>query len=158
MSRFRIESPAAAAALVGRELAASDWVTITQAQVDAFADVTGDRQWIHVDPDRAARESPFGATIAHGFLSLSLTGGLFGTCIAVGGIAQAINLGLDRVRFIAPVRVGSRVRARFLLDGLEPAPGGARTRWRITVDIEGAEKPACVAEMLILWQEKSAPA
>jgi acyl dehydratase len=124
---------------------------IDQARVNAFAEVTGDRQWIHVDVERARRESPFGAPIAHGYLTLSLLAKFAGECIAVDGIKLAVNYGLNRVRFAAPVKVGSRVRARFVLAAVEDIPGGAQMLWQATVEIEGSDKPACVAEMVTRW-------
>lgn len=131
---------------VGREVAASPWLQITQSQIDAFAEVTIDQQWIHVDPERAASESPFGATIAHGFLTLSLLSHLYQSCIEVAPRRMGINVGMNRVRFTAPVKVDSRIRGRFTLQKLEPIPGGYQFIWNATVQIEGEAKPACVAE------------
>jgi acyl dehydratase len=108
-------------------------------------------QWIHVDVERATRESPFGAPIAHGYLTLSLLAKFAGECIAVDGIKLAVNYGLNRVRFAAPVKVGSRVRARFKLAAVEDIPGGAQMLWQATVEIEGSDKPACIAEMVTRW-------
>ncbi len=136
---------------VGQEIGVSDWLLIDQARVNGFADVTGDRQWIHVDVERAGRESPFGAPIAHGYLTLSLLAKFAGECIAVDGIKLAVNYGLNRVRFAAPVKVGSRVRARFTLAAVEDIAGGAQMQWQATIDIEGSDKPACIAEMLTRW-------
>ena len=124
---------------------------IDQPRVDAFAEVTGDHQWIHVDVERAKRESPFGGPIAHGYLTVSLLAKFAGECIAVDGIKLAVNYGLNRVRFAAPVKVGSRVRARFVLAAVEDIAGGAQMLWQATVEIEGSEKPACVAEMVTRW-------
>ena len=136
---------------LGQEIGISDWMLIDQERVNAFAEVTGDRQWIHVDADRARRESPFGAPIAHGYLTLSLLAKFAGECIAVEGIKLAVNYGLNRVRFSSPVKVGSRVRARFVLAGVDNIAGGAQMLWQATVEIEGAEKPACIAEMVTRW-------
>ncbi|MDP2133327.1 MAG: MaoC family dehydratase [Sulfuritalea sp.] len=136
---------------VGQEIGVSDWLPIEQDRVDAFAEVTGDRQWIHVDAERARRESPFGGPIAHGYLTLSLLAKFAGECIAVQGVRLAVNYGLNRVRFAAPVRVGSRVRARFVLAALEDIAGGAQMVWQATIEIEGSDKPACVAEMVTRW-------
>jgi len=131
---------------VGREVAVSDWLEIAQAKVDEFADATGDRQWIHVDPERAARESPFGGTIAHGFLTLSLLSKLYSSCIDIRPRRMGINVGFNRVRFTAPVRVGTRIRARFALGKLEAVQDGFQFVWNVTIEAEGGDKPACVAE------------
>lgn len=136
---------------VGQEIGVSDWLLIDQERVNAFASVTGDEQWIHVDVERAKRESPFGGPIAHGYLTLSLLAKFAGECISVEGSKLAVNYGLNRVRFAAPVKVGSRVRARFVLAELEEIPGGAQIVWKATIEIEGGEKPACVAEMVTRW-------
>lgn len=136
---------------VGQEIGVTDWLLIDQARVNGFADVTGDQQWIHVDVERAGRESPFGAPIAHGYLTLSLLAKFAGECIAVDGIKLAVNYGLNRVRFASPVTVGSRVRARFTLGDVEDIAGGAQMLWQATIEIEGKEKPACIAEMLTRW-------
>src|SRR5215469_16315947 len=145
-------SMATAAQFAGRELGASEWIPIDQDRIDAFAACTGDRQWIHVDVERARRESPFGGPIAHGYLTLSLVAAMI---MDLGVIppdaATGLNYGLDKVRFIAPVRAGSRVRARAKLRGAEPQ-GDARTLLRLdcTLEIEGDAKPALVAELLCL--------
>ena len=130
----------------GREIAVSDWLEIAQATINEFADATGDRQWIHVDPERAARESPFGGTIAHGFLTLSLLPQLYQSCIEINPRRMGINVGFNRVRFTAPVRVGTRIRARFTLQGVEPIKDGFQFVWKVTIESEGGDKPACVAE------------
>ena len=131
---------------VGREVAVSDWLNIVQEKVNEFADATGDQQWIHVDPERAARESPFGGTIAHGFLTLSLLSRLYQTCIELSPRRMGINVGFNRVRFTAPVRVGTRIRAHFVLGGLEAVKDGLQFVWKVTIESEGSDKPACVAE------------
>ena len=131
---------------IGRDVAVSDWLQVTQATVNEFADATGDQQWIHVDPERAARETPFGGTIAHGFLTLSLLPRLYQTCIEISPRRMGINVGFNRVRFTAPVRVGTRIRARYALDSLETVSGGVQFVWKVTIEAEGADKPACVAE------------
>lgn len=131
---------------VGREVAVSGWLQIAQAKVNEFADATGDQQWIHVDPERAAHESPFGGTIAHGFLTLSLLSHLYQTCIELSPRRLGLNVGFNRVRFTAPVRVGTRIRARFVLDSLEAVNGGLQFVWKVTIESEGSDKPACVAE------------
>jgi len=132
-------------ALVGTELGRSDWMVIDQARIDAFAQATGDHQWIHVDPARAAT-GPFGATVAHGFLTLSLVPMLGAASFEIDDVHTGINYGLDRVRFPAPVRVGSRVRGVFVLRRFEPLPGGAQMTIEATIELEGSPKPACVAE------------
>ena len=132
-------------ALVGQEIGASEWLAIDQARIDLFAQATGDHQWIHTDPERAAI-GPFGATVAHGFLTLSLLPMLFAGGFAVDDVRMGVNYGLNRVRFVAPVRVGSRVRGRFKLLGYEPLEGGAQLTVESTIELEGSPKPACVAE------------
>jgi acyl dehydratase len=131
---------------VGREVAVSGWLEITQGKVDEFADATGDQQWIHIDPERAARESPFGGTIAHGFLTLSLLSRLYTSCIELKPRRMGINVGFNRVRFTAPVKVGTRIRARFALDSIEDVKDGRQFVWKVTIESEGSDKPACVAE------------
>ncbi len=135
------------AAQVGQLLADSDWLTVEQARIDAFAEATGDRQWIHVDPARAAG-GPFGATIAHGFLTLSLLPTLLHDAYTIDDVRMGVNYGLNRVRFPAPVLSGSRVRARFKLLGFEPLPGGAQLTIEATIEREGSAKPVCVAELV----------
>ncbi len=134
---------------VGTHLGYSDWHTITQQQVNLFADATGDHQWIHVDPERAAA-GPFGRTIAHGYLTLSLLPMLVWQVYRVEGLSMGVNYGLNKVRFPAPVPVGSRVRAGVELLSLAPASNGAQTTARVTVELEGSAKPGCVAEALSL--------
>lgn len=138
------------AAHVGQELAVSDWIAVEQPRIDAFAHATGDHQWIHVDPVAAA-QGPFGATIAHGFLTLSLLPAMGETAFAIDDVRMGVNYGLNRVRFPHPVRAGSRVRGHFKLlafEPLDPAGGGfgAQLTVEVTMEIEGATKPACVAE------------
>ena len=133
------------AAAVGAELATSDWITIDQARIDQFAQATGDHQWIHVDAARAA-SGPFGGTIAHGFLTLSLLPMMSESAFAIDDVRMGVNYGLNRVRFPNPVRSGSRVRGRFKLLAFEPLPGGAQLTVEVTMEIEGQAKPACVAE------------
>ena len=135
------------AALVGQALATSDWIAIEQARIDAFAEATQDRQWIHVDPARAA-VGPFGVTIAHGFLTLSLMPALLAGAFAIDDVRMGVNYGVNRVRFPAPVPVGSRLRAHFKLIGFEPIPGGAQVTREARVECEGGAKPVCVAELV----------
>jgi acyl dehydratase len=135
-------------ALVGTELGLSDWLPITQERIDQFADATNDHQWIHVDAERARRESPYGTTIAHGFLTLSLLSHLVGQAVRIEGARMAINYGLNRVRFPAPVPVGAHIRARVTLQALEPFAGGLQSVLGVVVEVQGSEKPCCVAEWL----------
>jgi acyl dehydratase len=131
--------------LVGQEIGTSDWLTVDQARIDRFAEATGDRQWIHVDPQRAAA-GPFRATVAHGFLTLSLLPALFETAFAIDDVRMGVNYGLNKVRFPNPVRVGSRLRGHFRLLECAPLDGGLQLTVQATVEIEGEAKPACVAE------------
>ena len=136
------------AACTGQTVASSDWITITQEQVNQFAEATGDHQWIHVDVEKA-KKGPFGGPIAHGFLTLSLLPKFFESTIEVTESAMGVNYGLNKVRFIAPVPVGSRLRARMRLLSAEPIDNnGYQMAWEITVEREGAAKPVCVAESL----------
>ncbi|RDI65268.1 MaoC family dehydratase [Nocardia pseudobrasiliensis] len=137
-------------AAVGTEIGVSEWLTIDQNRIDEFAAATDDPQWIHVDPERAAR-GPFGRTIAHGFLTLSLTVPLVNQATSVDGITMGINYGLNKVRFITPVPVGGRIRARVTLDSVSDIPGGVQAQRTVTVELEGADKPACVAESLVRY-------
>ena len=133
-------------ALVGQTLGTSDWLRVDQPRIDQFAQATGDHQWIHVDPQRAA-EGPFGATVAHGFLTLSLVPLLSEQSFAIDDVRMGINYGLNRVRFPAPLRVNGRVRGVFVLQAFEPLPeGGAQLVVEATVELEGSTKPVCVAE------------
>lgn len=133
---------------LGLEVAVSDWVTITQERINLFAEATGDHQWIHIDPERAAKESPFGTTIGHGFLTLSLVPFLKGECIEFTGVKMGVNYGTNRVRFMAPVKVNSRIRGRFKLASVEQIKGGVQMVWECTLELEGLEKPACIAELV----------
>ena len=137
--------------LEGEEIGASGWLPMTQAMIDRFAEVTGDDQWIHVDAERAQRESPYGGTVAHGFLTLSLLPDLVRQIYRVEGVSTSINYGLNKVRFPAPVRPGERVRAVLRFSKVEQADGGGvRITSVVTIEIEGAERPACAAEMVTL--------
>ena len=137
------------AACVGQEVAVSDWLTITQAQVNQFAEATGDHQWIHVDPGKA-KSGPFGGPIAHGFLTLSLLPKFFESSFEIVQSRMGVNYGLNKVRFTAPVPVGSRLRARMTLLASEPIDnGGIQMVWQVRVEREGADKPVCVAESLV---------
>ena len=134
--------------LVGTEVAVSAWVEITQDRVNRFADATGDHQWIHLDVERARRESPYGGTIAHGFLTLSLLPMFLEQALHMRDVKMGVNYGLNKVRFPAPVPVGSRLRARILVLSVEDISGGAQVVWRVTVEREGGDKPVCVAESI----------
>ncbi|WP_119153256.1 MaoC family dehydratase [Caldimonas tepidiphila] len=136
---------------IGQDIATSDWLLVDQARIDAFAAATGDMQWIHTDVERARRESPFGTTVAHGYLTLSLLATFAQQCIRPEGIRLGLNYGLNRVRFPTPVPAGSRVRARFALQQIEDIEGGVQLCWLATVELEGSAKPACVAEVLSRW-------
>ena len=135
-------------AAAGEELGTGEWHTVTQEQINTFADATGDHQWIHVDPEKAA-QGPFGTTIAHGFLTLSLVPALASKVYRVDGVRMGINYGLDKVRFPAPLPTGSRVRAGVEMLAAEDVAGGAiQLRNRVTIEREGGDKPVCVAETL----------
>ncbi len=134
----------------GQEIASSDWIVIDQYLINAFAEVTSDRQWIHVDAQRARTESPYGRTVAHGFLTLALMSHLSHQAIEIrGDFHRRINYGLNRVRFPAPVPEGARIRARFLLQSLAEVEGGYQIVWLATVDVERSPKPALVAEWVV---------
>ena len=137
------------AACVGHEVAVSDWITVTQEQVNQFADATGDHQWIHVDVERA-KAGPFGGPIAHGFLTLSMLPKFYEAAFEVTESRMGVNYGLNRVRFMAPVPVGSRLRGRMKLLTSEPiANDGVQMTWETTIELEGSPKPACVAESVV---------
>ena len=135
--------------LIGQEVGQSEWILVTQAMIDAFAETTRDKQWIHLDTERAQRESPYGGTIAHGFLTLSLLSHLHSQTVSFAGTPKmSINYGLNRVRFPHAVPAGARIRSRTSVQAVEDVPGGIQITWLITVDLEHAEKPALVAEWL----------
>lgn len=134
-------------ALVGQELGCSDWLQVDQARIDHFARATGDEQWIHTDPARAAA-GPYGATVAHGFLTLSLVPAMFATAFEVADVTLGINYGLNRVRFPAPLPAGSRVRGHFVLREWQTLPGGAQLTVEVRMEREGSTKPVCVAESI----------
>ena len=151
MKATQIESLTELNSRVGQEVAVSDWFEVKQERINLFAEATEDRQWIHTDPERAARESPFKQTIAHGFLTLSLLSELMKQSIAVEGVRMGINYGLNRVRFVSPVPAGARIRASFTLSVIEEISGGVQATWNVTVEREGSEKPCCVAEWLVRY-------
>jgi acyl dehydratase len=134
-------------ALVGQPLGSSAWIEITQARIDQFAQATGDHQWIHIDPQRA-KDGPFGTTIAHGFLTLSLLPEMSASAFELRDTRMGVNYGLNRVRFTAPVPVGSRLRGHFKLLAFEPIEGGAQLTTEVTMEREGSSKPVCIAESL----------
>ena len=131
-------------ALAGKDLGHSSWLEITQERVDTFADATGDHQWIHVDPERA-KAGPFGAPIAHGYLTLSLVIPLFGEILKIEGVKMGVNYGLEKVRFPSPVPVGSKIRLGAQVVSVEDVTGGTQSTFDVTVEIDGVAKPACVA-------------
>jgi acyl dehydratase len=136
---------------IGEEIAVGDWFEVTQARINQFAEATGDAQWIHVDPARAAAESPFKTTIAHGFLTLSLLSSLIRDAMTFHGLRMAINYGMNRMRFVAPVPAGSRIRARFMPVSVEDASGSVQVTWQVTIDREHSDKPCCVAEWIVRY-------
>ena len=136
---------------LGEEVAVSDWLEVTQERIDRFADATGDRQWIHVDPARAASESPFQGTVAHGFLTLSLVSALARQALTIGRVRMAVNYGVNRVRIMSPVPAGSRIRGRFTLAAIGEAGGAVQATWSVTVEREHADKPCCVAEWIVRY-------
>jgi acyl dehydratase len=137
---------------IGRELAVSDWLTMSQERIAQFAEATADHQWIHVDRERAARESPYKTTIAHGFLSLSLISALVSDAVAIGRVKLAINYGLNRVRFVSAVPAGARIRARVTPMSVEEVEGGAsQVVWNIVVERDGGDKPCVVVDWLVRY-------
>jgi len=148
MPKLELTSPRELRDRVGQEVVVSDWLELTQDRVDRFAEATGDRQWIHVDVERARRESPFGAPIAHGFLTLSLLSKFINESVSFGASKMGVNYGFNRVRFTDPVPVGARIRARLAVKGIEDIEGGVQLTWNVKVEREGAGKPCLVAEWL----------
>jgi acyl dehydratase len=136
---------------VGQEIAVSDWLEVTQERIEQFADATGDHQWIHLDTARAAAESPFGSTIAHGFLTLSLLSSLLRDALHFEGLRLAVNCGLNRVRFVSPVPSGARVRARIVPGSVGEVGGGIQVLWNVTVERENGDKPCLVAEWIVRY-------
>ncbi len=145
-----LDGPDEVRAAVGRHLGHSDWLEITQERVNLFADATGDHQWIHVDVERA-KAGPFGTPIAHGYLTLSLSNYFLPQIVEVRGFSMGVNYGVDKVRFPAPVPVGSRIRAGAELAEVTEVAGGLQTLIRITIEVEGGTKPACVIDSLSRW-------
>ena len=141
------ESPANLMGSEGTQLGSTDWLRIDQDRVNGFADVTGDHQWIHVDVERA-RDGPFGGTIAHGYMTMSLVNFFLPQLIEVRGFAHAVNVGADRLRFLSPVKVGSRIRGAGEIVKVEEIKGAIQSVVRVTIEIEGSEKPACVVDTI----------
>ena len=148
---FAVPTPQGLGEFIGREIAVSDWLEVTQKRIQQFAEATSDRQWIHTNEERARRESPYGTTIAHGFLTLSLISQMTEQAVRVQGVRLAVNYGLNRVRFPAPLRAGSKIRARFNLLSLKDIAGGVEAVYGVTVEIEGEQKPCCVAEWMVRY-------
>jgi acyl dehydratase len=147
-----VDTPDSLKQFMGKEIGVSEWLTITQERIAQFAEATEDRQWIHLDRERAARESPFGTTIAHGYLTLSLLSQFMRDVIQVrSGAGMAINYGLNRVRFPAPVRTGAKIRARVTLLSVKEVAGAFEAAFSVTVESEGGEKPCCVAESIVRY-------
>ena len=147
-----IENPRALAEFVGREIGVSEWLQISQERIASFAEATEDRQWIHLDAERARTESPFGAPIAHGFLTLSLVSYFVHDVIKIaGGVRLAVNYGLNRVRYPAPVKVNSRIRASVALQALKEMSDSVEAVYSVTVSCEGSGKPSCVAECIVRY-------
>jgi acyl dehydratase len=135
----------------GLEVGVSDWLVVAQDRIDAFADATGDHQWIHVDPERARTGTPFGATIAHGFLTLSLVSALVRDAVTVEGARMALNYGLNRVRFVSPVPSGSRIRARVTLAKVDAMADSIQATWNVTIERDGGDRPAVFAEWIVRY-------
>lgn len=152
MPPLAIENLQSLKSFVGREIGVTDWLKLTQERIQQFAEATEDRQWIHVDRERARKESPYGATIAHGFLTLSLLSYFLKQAIEIpGGVRMGINYGLNRVRFPAAVRAGTRIRARVSLQSLKELPDCVEATFSISVESEGADKPCCAAEWIVRY-------
>ena len=150
MPTTRLDSPAALARHIGEEIAVGDWLDVGPERVQRFADATDDHQWIHLDAARAAAESPYGGTIAHGLLTLSLIVALVERAVVVDGVRMTVNYGFDRVRFPAAVPVGARVRARVAVVAAEPSKDGStQVTWRVTIEREGGDRPAVVADWIV---------
>jgi len=154
MAKLELENLQAFRTLEGEPIPTGDWVLVTQEMIDDFAKATGDFQWIHVDPEKAGRHSPFKKTVAHGFLSLALLSRMLGECIQVRSATMGVNYGLNKVRFPSPVPVDSRIRLTGWVKQIEDyGKSGMKITWHCTVEIEGSDKPACVAEFISLMFE-----
>ncbi len=149
MPVVKLDKPAALAGYVGKEIGTTDWVPVTQKEINLFADATGDHQWIHVDVERAKKESPFKGPIAHGYFTLSKMPELIGKVLAVGGSKLTVNYGLNKVRFPSPVPVGKKIRAKVGVKSVKDlGQGNQEVEFAVTVEVEGSDKPACVAEVV----------
>jgi acyl dehydratase len=137
--------------LVGRDITTSDWMVVSQDRINAFAETTDDHQWIHVDVDRARKETPFGTAIAHGFLTLSLMSTLMRNAVTINGPRMTLNYGLDRVRFVSPVPSGSRVRARIAVGTVDDLEGSTQVTWNVTIEREGSDRPCVVADWIVRY-------
>jgi acyl dehydratase len=147
-----VEIPESLHAWVGKEVAVTDWLPITQERIQQFAESTKDNQWIHTDPERASRESPYGGTIAHGFLTLSLLSHFLQQSLEIrSGVRMAVNYGLNRVRFPSPVRAGSKVRARWVLQALKKFPDAVEATFSVVIEDQSADKPCCAAEWIVRY-------
>ncbi len=154
MAPVVLDTPDSLKQYVGKEIGVSEWLTVTQDRITQFAEATEDRQWIHLDSERAERESPYATTIAHGFLTLSLISRFMKDVIQIrGGLTMAVNYGLNRVRFPSPVRAGTKTRARITLLSIKEVPGAYETTFFVTVESEGDEKPCCVAESIVRYYQ-----
>jgi acyl dehydratase len=147
---LEVDHPADMKALIGKPVGTSHWLTVDQRMIDAFADATGDHQWIHIDVERAKRDMPGGKTIAHGYLTLSLLPRLGASVYRIRRMSRGINYGSNKVRFTAPVPAGSQVRLHQVLKDIEDITGGVRMTFESTVEIQGSDKPALIAETLVL--------
>lgn len=154
MSARIFETPAALLDAVGESFDPTEWVAIEQDRIDMFAKATDDHQWIHVDPERA-KDGPFGGTIAHGYLTMSLVNRFLPELVEVRGVSMGVNIGTDNLRFLSPVRVGNRIRGKGELVKAEEAKGGIQAVVRVTVEIEGVEKPACVVDTISRFYPES---
>jgi acyl dehydratase len=146
MPTLQLQSPRDRRDKIGREVVVSDWLEISQERIDQFAEVTDDRQWIHIDVERARRDSPYHSTVAHGFLTVSMLSRLLNDSLKFSTVRMGLNYGFNRLRFTGPVPAGSRLRGRFTLNRLEEIEGGVQTTWGVIVECEGTEKPCMVAE------------
>ncbi|HXQ25785.1 MAG TPA: MaoC family dehydratase [Candidatus Acidoferrales bacterium] len=154
MPPLTVETPQSLKDFIGREIAVTDWFTVTQDRIRQFAEVTEDRQWIHVDRERAQRESPYGTTVAHGFLTLSLVSHFMRQAIQIrSGVRMGINYGLNRVRFPSPVRADSQIRARVSLQSVKELPDAIEATFAISVEGQDSEKPHCVAEWIVRYYQ-----
>ncbi len=151
MSVVKIENIGELKDKIGREIAASDWLEVSQTRINQFGEATGDLQWIHVDAERAKNESPYKQTIAHGFLTVSLLSELAKSAMEIGNLKMAINYGLNRVRFVAPVFSGSKIRGRFMLAAITEIRDGIQANWNVTIESDNGEKPCCIAEWLVRY-------